>query len=174
MGKAKKKLIEFIENIPESAPLPEYLGTFRPPPLQLYGLKQAPRLWYQEINEFLLSIGFTQSTTDPNLYIQPEVALLLYVDDIIIAHTNAGSRSMQGSPAGLKVKEHLKERFKMIDLGRVRRFLGIEVDENYNISQKEYIQAMLRRFGTHMSVCTTRRAKIEQPTRSSTSQSWAH
>jgi hypothetical protein len=54
---------------------------------------------------------------------------------------------MQGSPAGLKVKEHLKERFKMIDLGRVRRFLGIEVDENYNISRKEYIQAMLRRFG---------------------------
>jgi hypothetical protein len=38
----------------------------------LYGLKQAPRLWYQEINEFLLSIRFTQSTTDPNLYIQPE------------------------------------------------------------------------------------------------------
>jgi hypothetical protein len=26
----------------------------------LYGLKQAPRLWYQEINKFLLSIGFTQ------------------------------------------------------------------------------------------------------------------
>ena len=35
----------------------------------LYGLKQAPRLWYGDINDFLLSLGFTQSKADPNLYI---------------------------------------------------------------------------------------------------------
>jgi hypothetical protein len=64
----------------------------------LYGLKQAPSLWYDEINEFLLSIGFEQSTTDPNLYIQHGVALLLYVDDILVAHTTTDSS------VGLKVK----------------------------------------------------------------------
>jgi hypothetical protein len=101
------------------------------------------RLWYQEIKKFLLSIRFIQSTTDPNLYIQPQVLLLLYVDDILIAHINAKSRS----PAGLRVKECLKKRFKMKDLGRVHRFLGIEVDDEYSISQKDYIQGMLRRFG---------------------------
>ena len=35
----------------------------------LYGLKQAPRLWYGDINDFLLLVGFTQSKADPNLYI---------------------------------------------------------------------------------------------------------
>ena len=35
----------------------------------LYGLKQASRLWYEDINNFLLSLGFTQSKADPNLYI---------------------------------------------------------------------------------------------------------
>jgi len=38
----------------------------------LYGLKQAPRLWYQDINHFLLSIGFNQSKADPNLYLKKE------------------------------------------------------------------------------------------------------
>jgi hypothetical protein len=35
----------------------------------------------------------------------------------------------------------------MKNLGRIRRFLGIEADENYGISQKEYINEMLHRFG---------------------------
>jgi hypothetical protein len=105
----------------------------------LYGLKQAPRLWYEEINAFLLSIGFTQSTTDPNLYIQSGAALILYVDDILMAYDKLNS-------VGAAIKQQLKERFKMKDLGRVKRFLGIEVDENYNISQTSYIKAILRRF----------------------------
>jgi len=33
----------------------------------LYGLKQAPRLWYEDIDGYLQSIGFTQSAEDPNL-----------------------------------------------------------------------------------------------------------
>jgi hypothetical protein len=34
----------------------------------LYGLKQAPRAWYGRIDNFLMSLGFTKSTTDSNLY----------------------------------------------------------------------------------------------------------
>jgi len=52
----------------------------------LYGLKQAPRLWYEDIDGFLHSIGFKQSVEDPNLYLQPGVLLLLYVDDLLIAY----------------------------------------------------------------------------------------
>ena len=36
----------------------------------LYGLKTAPRLWHKTINAFLLSLEFTQSEADPNLYIR--------------------------------------------------------------------------------------------------------
>jgi hypothetical protein len=105
----------------------------------LYGLKQAPRLWHEEINTFLLSIGFTQSSTDPNLYMQTGTLLLLYVDDMLIAETDASTQASM-------VKNQLKDKFKMKDLGKVRRFLGIEVDEDYNICQKDYITQILQRF----------------------------
>jgi len=52
----------------------------------LYGLKQAPRLWFKDINGYLQSLGFRQSAKDPNLYLQPEVLLILYVDDLLIAY----------------------------------------------------------------------------------------
>ena len=34
----------------------------------LYGLKQAPRAWYGRIDSFLMSLGFTKSKADSNLY----------------------------------------------------------------------------------------------------------
>ena len=84
----------------------------------LYGLKQAPRLWYAEINAFLISIGLRQSPTDPNLYIGPGILLLLYVDDIILAHTLPSG--------GESVKQKLLRKYRMSDLGAAQRFLGIE------------------------------------------------
>ena len=36
----------------------------------LYGLKQAPRAWYERIDSFLLSMDFTKSKVDPNLYLK--------------------------------------------------------------------------------------------------------
>ena len=38
----------------------------------LYGLKQAPRTWYGRIGSFLMSLGFTKSKADPNLYSKVE------------------------------------------------------------------------------------------------------
>ena len=38
----------------------------------LYGLKQAPRMWYGRIDSFLMSLGFTKSKADPNLYSKVE------------------------------------------------------------------------------------------------------
>jgi len=43
----------------------------------LYGLKQAPRLWHNDINTFLLFLGFTQSQADPTLYIRSDGILIL-------------------------------------------------------------------------------------------------
>ena len=50
----------------------------------LYGLKQAPRAWYQDIDKFLKTLGFTSSASDPNLYISQDIILILYVDDMLI------------------------------------------------------------------------------------------
>ena len=54
----------------------------------LYGLKQAPRTWYDRMNSFLMSLGFTKSKEDSNLYFKVEggipVILHLYVDDLFL------------------------------------------------------------------------------------------
>jgi hypothetical protein len=34
----------------------------------MYGLKQAPRAWYGRIGNFLMSLGFTKSKEDYNIY----------------------------------------------------------------------------------------------------------
>ena len=34
----------------------------------LYGLKQAPKAWYGRMGSFLMSLGFTKSKSDSNLY----------------------------------------------------------------------------------------------------------
>ena len=33
----------------------------------LYGLKQDPRAWYERMDSFVSSLGFTKSKADPNL-----------------------------------------------------------------------------------------------------------
>jgi hypothetical protein len=54
----------------------------------LLGLKQAPRAWYDRIDSFLASLGFTKSKADSNLYFKimdnEPVILLLYVDDLFL------------------------------------------------------------------------------------------
>jgi hypothetical protein len=54
----------------------------------LYGLKQAPRDWYEKMDGFLISLGFSKSVDDPNLYyhiVGDEcLILVLYVDDLFL------------------------------------------------------------------------------------------
>jgi len=43
----------------------------------LYGVKQAPRLWHDNIIAFQFSLGFTQSSGDPNLYLPNDGILII-------------------------------------------------------------------------------------------------
>jgi len=110
----------------------------------LYGLKQVPRLWYEDIDGYLQSIGFRQSAEDPNLYLQQGVLLVLYVDDLLIAHNGAEGR-------GHRIKQLLQKKYKMCDLGTAKRFLEIEIertkDGGFSICQRSYINTIIRRFG---------------------------
>ena len=56
--------------------------------MDLYGLKEAPRTWYDRMDRFLMSLGFTKSKEDSNLYFKVEdqipVVAFLYLDDLFL------------------------------------------------------------------------------------------
>jgi len=88
----------------------------------LYGLKQAPRTWYGRIDGFLMSLGFTKSKADSNLYYKVvddgPMILLLYVDDLFLT----GNEKLI-----IGCKRELAVKFEMKDLGPLHYFLGLEV-----------------------------------------------
>jgi hypothetical protein len=70
----------------------------------LYSLQQAPRLWHDDINASLLSLGFTQSSADPNLYLRSDgILILLSVDDISMSYPETAAEAV------IEVKAKLSE-----------------------------------------------------------------
>jgi hypothetical protein len=129
------------EGWPEGLNAPKIIVRLRK---ALYGLKQAPRLWHDDINAFLLSLGFTQSLADPNLYLRSDgILILLYVDDISMSYPEAAAK------VAIEVKAKLSQKYKITNLGPARQFLGIEIHRDgtgVSLSQKAYITTILRRF----------------------------
>ena len=86
----------------------------------LYGLKQAPKTWYDIIDSFLSSLGFTKSKVDSNLYYNVEegnpMILLLYVDDLFVTGVD---RLIADT------KRKLAAEFELKDLGMMHYFLGM-------------------------------------------------
>ena len=107
----------------------------------LCGLKQSPRLWYKEIDSFLKSLGFRQSTAEPNLYLTKTIMILLYVDDQQLFFNSRKEIE--------EIKKKLKEEYRTVDLGPARRFLGMNIDTTElgcALYQTSYIEILLRWF----------------------------
>jgi hypothetical protein len=85
-------------------------------------LKQAPRAWYGKIDSFLMSLGFTKSKVDSNLYFKvmndEPIILPLYVDDLFLT----GEEKLI-----TYCKKKLVAEFEMKYLGLMHYFLGLEV-----------------------------------------------
>lgn len=98
----------------------------------------------------LLAAGFTQSQGDHSLFTKSTtsfagslgrcfVALLVYVDDIVIAADN--------DQALKSTKELLGHNFKIKDLGCLRYFLGLEIARSstgISIWQRKYATELLK------------------------------
>ncbi|XP_075473941.1 uncharacterized protein LOC142504998 [Primulina tabacum] len=112
----------------------------------LYGLKQASRQWFSKFLSTLLTIGFRQSHADSSLFTRSRgdifLALLVYVDDIVIATNN--------EKEALDLKIFLDSHFKLKDLGSLKYFLGIEVarsSRGISICQRHYALQLLTEAG---------------------------
>jgi transposase InsO family protein len=111
----------------------------------LYGLKQSARVWNQRIREFLKSIGFQQTYSDPCVFVNPQTGIILaiWVDDLLIfAKDKKGMND---------VKAALKDEYEMKDLGELQYFVGIQVHRNrkeklFHINQSGYVKAILERY----------------------------
>ena len=125
----------------------------------LYGLKQASRQWYSKFSNTLLKYGFKQSRADYSLFTKrfnnSFMALLVYVDDILIA-----SNDIQAID---KLKVSLDQEFKLKDLGVLKYFLGLEVARSYkgiSICQRKYALEVLKE--ASMTACKPNKVPMEQ------------
>ena len=111
----------------------------------LYGLKQSGRNWNAMLHDYLTVEKFEQSLADPCVYTRncngTKVIIVIWVDDIIVA---ASDRNVLD-----EVKQSLKRKFKMKDLGQLSWFLGVEFehkDDCIVMSQRKFLERVLVKF----------------------------
>lgn len=113
----------------------------------IYGLKQASRLWNQTVHKIVVQLGYTQSKYEPCVYFKVKMKkmtiITLYVDDFFIFSNDNEEK--------LKLKNRLKQEFKIKDLGELSYALGLRFTRDkktngYRIDQKHYIEDMLKKF----------------------------
>ena len=111
----------------------------------LYGLKQAPRASYSRVDDYLHDHSFVNCSFESVVYKRvigsDFIILFLYVDDLIFINTSF--------PLMEKFKEAMKSEFEMSDLGEMKYFLGMKIQqttEGISICQAKYIEDMLKRF----------------------------
>ena len=110
----------------------------------LYGLRQAPRAWYQELRNYLLTLGFVNSVADTSLFIkwdgQLVLYVLVYVDDMLITGNNKSAIS--------QLITSLDSLFSLKDLGETKYFLGVEMTRSssgLHLRQQKYISDLLEK-----------------------------
>jgi hypothetical protein len=93
----------------------------------LYGLRQVPRAWYEKLHSSLNELGFMRSDHEDAVYTwriaSRPLVLGVYVDDLLfteVVNTNIN-----------RLKQEMKDCFKMSDLGLLTYYLGIEVCESH-------------------------------------------
>jgi hypothetical protein len=120
----------------------------------IYGLKQSPRIWHKKLDQELQSIGFVKVQCDHSIWVfnknNTKVIIPVFVDDMTIAS--------KSKAAIQHVKDELKKRFKLRDLGPTSFLLGVAIERDrakrtITLSQRQYTLNLLERY-SH-SGCST-------------------
>lgn len=113
----------------------------------IYGLKQSGRAWNVTLDAAIRDIGYVPCKHEPCLYQANDGnkinLIAIYVDDIMIACSDKKNLEL--------IKRKIGERFKIVDGGEVKHFLGLEIErENETgsiaVGHKQYIKNLLQRF----------------------------
>jgi hypothetical protein len=125
----------------------------------IYGLKQSGRKWYERLTQHFVSYGFVTSNFDPCVLThKTEVFFIaIYVDAITLYGP--------GGPMITDVKNTLKSKFEVTDLGDLHWLLGIQIkfgSKGIELSQTAYINSILSRFG--LQDCNSTILPIDQGT----------
>jgi Reverse transcriptase (RNA-dependent DNA polymerase) len=96
-----------------------------------------------QFSHFLISHNFKISVTDSSLFTKHNsngtTVVLVYVDDLIITGDNQIEINY--------VKNELKQKFDIKDLGKLKYFFGIEIAHSLKglfISQRKYVLDLLK------------------------------
>ena len=111
----------------------------------LYGLKQAPRAWYEKIDQLFVSLGFKHCESNHSIYVfhveGNTLIVVVYVDDLVL---------MRNKPNLIfRLKSWISNTSKMIDIGILHFFLGLQVLPLSNglfISYSKYVLDLLKHF----------------------------
>ena len=110
----------------------------------------SPRAWYEKMDSFLLSLGFSHCLSDSNVYILRKdnelLILVLYVDDLILT----GSSTILID----KVKFDLQQQFDMADLGLLHYFLGLHVTQYRSLTTQICIRSLVQIPHDGLQICT--------------------
>ncbi|POW14882.1 hypothetical protein PSHT_07293 [Puccinia striiformis] len=113
----------------------------------VYGLRQAPLVWYKRLSNFLKSIGFTVSVSDPCVYYRagspgkPMTWIYGHVDDLAIISSDP-----------LVFKSEIEKEFEIKYLGEAEFLLGMKITrtkDSININQCQYIERKLAEYKLH-------------------------
>lgn len=93
----------------------------------MYGLKQAHRVRYSQIEGYFIIEGFERCSYEHTLFVKTKkgdkiLIVSLYVDDLIFTGNDACMFE--------KFENSMKLEFDMIDLGKMKYFLGVEVQQS--------------------------------------------
>ena len=114
----------------------------------IYGLKQSSRCWNTALDSHLKKMGFSQSKSDPCIYVsgggKDTFYIGVYVDDMILAGKDETKME--------KVKKELSSKFDIKDLGELSYFLGMSIVQKQEekvtwMGQPTYTQKLLTKTG---------------------------
>jgi hypothetical protein len=113
----------------------------------MYGMALSGKYWYQELQEFLIQIDFTESTVMRCLFHKTcpdgsQIDLLDYVSDLLYFGTNYSTMK--------QLEEELSSRFELELMGQAHWYLSTYITRLANfditIDQTRYCMSILKRY----------------------------